>query len=136
MSHPQIFPVHPLLRQIVQENFHGAIPSQVKWSPRVDVIEEVERFVILADIPGIDPKDIEIELERNTLLVRGRREKRTAGEAEKTIRSERWNGAFDRRFEISDLVDRDNITASGAHGVLEISLPKRAELGPRKISIS
>lgn len=136
MQHPQIFPVHPVLRQFLQENVHGALPNQVKWSPRVDVIEEAERFLILADIPGIDPQDIEIELERNTLVVRGSRNKRIAGEGEQTIRSERWNGTFDRRFEISDLVDRDNIKASGAHGVLEISLPKRAEFGPRKISIS
>ena len=111
-------------------------PSQPasQWAPRVDIKEEDRRFVILADIPGVDPAAIEISADKNVLTIKGER-KSEAGEDGKVKRVERAHGAFLRSFTLPDNADVDAISASGRHGVLEITIPKKAEAAPRKIEI-
>lgn len=105
------------------------------WRPAVDIKEEAERFVILADLPGVDPKDIEITAENGMLTVRGERKVEKDEEREGFRRVERVRGTFYRRFSLPDTADTNGIKARGKDGVLEISLPKHEKVQPRKISV-
>lgn len=105
------------------------------WRPAVDIKEEQNRFVILADLPGVDPKDIEITMENGMLTIRGERKSETEEEREGFHRVERVRGTFYRRFSLPDTADADRIEAHGKDGVLEISLPKHEKVQPRKISV-
>lgn len=106
------------------------------WTPRVDVREEASRFVILADLPGIDPAEIEIQMDKNVLTLKGERKAEVIGEDAKATRSERGHGHFDRRFVLPETADAEGISAVGKHGVLEIAIPKKAQAAPRRIAIN
>ena len=107
-----------------------------QWTPRVDIKEEDTRFVIFADIPGVDPKDIEITMEKGILSIKGERKFETTEQNGKLTRIERSQGLFYRRFALPDSADAEGIKATGKHGVLEISIPKRPETAPRRISVN
>lgn len=106
-----------------------------QWTPRVDIREEDKRFVILADIPGVEPKSIEIHMDKGILSLKGERRSETTEKDGKFTRVERVHGSFYRRFALPDSADPDAITASGSNGVLEISIPKKPETTPRRIAI-
>lgn len=106
-----------------------------QWSPRVDIREDDKRFVIFADIPGIDPAQIEVSMDKGVLTIKGERSVEAGEQAGRFTRNERAHGAFLRRFALPDSADADGVTASGKHGVLEVSIPKRAESAPRRITI-
>ncbi len=107
-----------------------------QWQPRVDIKEEAKRFVIAADIPGVDPKDIEIHMEKGVLTIKGERNAETKTEEVNFTRVERTHGCFHRRFALPDTADAEKISATGAHGVLEIVIPKKPETTARRISIN
>lgn len=107
-----------------------------QWTPRVDIREEAERFVILADIPGVDPKDIEVNMDKGILSIRGERKTESREQTERYSRVERAHGVFYRRFALPDSANADGISANGSHGVLEISIPKKPETTPRRISVN
>ena len=107
-----------------------------QWAPRVDIKEEAECFVIAADIPGVDPKDIEINMDNGILSIKGERRTEAKDETERYSRIERSHGLFYRRFALPDSADPEGIKASGKHGVLEITIPKRAETKPRRIEVN
>jgi HSP20 family protein len=107
-----------------------------QWTPRVDIKEEANRFVILADIPGVDPKDIDISMDKGILTIKGERRTEKTEETERFSRVERRHGLFHRRFALPDSANPENITASGRNGVLEISIPKRPETTPRRIQVN
>ncbi|HXH02856.1 MAG TPA: Hsp20/alpha crystallin family protein [Candidatus Competibacteraceae bacterium] len=109
--------------------------ATVDWAPAVDIKEEASRFVVLADIPGVDPKDIEISVDNGMLAIKGERLAETKEERETFRRIERTRGTFYRRFSLPDSADLDKITAKGANGVLEISIPKHEKAQPRRISV-
>lgn len=103
--------------------------------PAVDVTETPETFVVEAEIPGIDPKEIDISLIGDTLTVKG--EKRTGEERKEAVRhhAERAYGAFTRSVTLPGTVDPDRLSAQSKDGVLTITLGKREEAKPRRISI-
>lgn len=107
-----------------------------QWAPRVDIKEEAERFVIQADIPGVDPKDIEIDMDNGILSIKGERQTEAREHTERYSRIERSHGLFYRRFALPDSADPEGISASGKHGVLEITIPKKPETKPRRIAVS
>ena len=107
-----------------------------QWVPRVDIKEEAERFVIYADLPGIDPQDIEVQMDKGILSIKGERKTGSVTEGDRYSRIERAHGVFYRRFALPDSANPEGITASGKHGVLEISIPKRPETTPRRIQVS
>jgi HSP20 family protein len=106
------------------------------WTPRVDVREEAGRFVILADLPGIDPAQIEVQMDKNVLTLKGERKSETQEDGTKFTRVERRYGSFERRFTLPESADAEGISAVGKYGVLEISIPKKPELAPRRIAIN
>ena len=107
-----------------------------QWTPRVDIKEEDKRFVILADVPGVDPKDIEVHMDKGILSIKGERKSESSAQGAGYTRVERSHGLFYRRFALPDSADAENITAAGKHGVLEISIPKKPETTPRRINIA
>jgi len=106
-----------------------------EWAPRVDIREEAKRFVIDADIPGVEPKDIEVNMDKGVLSIRGERKTEYKGDDPRFTRVERAHGVFHRRFALPDSADANGVRASGKNGVLEIVIPKRPETTPRKIDI-
>ncbi|MDR2871191.1 MAG: Hsp20/alpha crystallin family protein [Xanthomonadaceae bacterium] len=106
-----------------------------QWAPRVDIKEEDDRFVIFADIPGVDPKEIEVHMDKGILTLKGERQSEKSEENDRYSRVERTHGVFYRRFALPDSADPDHITASGKHGVLRIDIPKKPETTPRRIEV-
>ena len=106
------------------------------WSPAVDIKEEDERFVLKADIPGVDPKDIDVTMEDGVLTIKGERKHESEEEREGYKRVERSYGSFYRRFSLPDTADAERVTAKGKDGVLEVSIPKQEKVQPRRIAVS
>ena len=105
------------------------------WRPAVDIREEKNRFLIVADVPGINPKDIEITMENGVLTVKGERHLDVEDTNENYKRVERMNGTFNRRFSLPDTADGERIEATGSNGVLEITIPKHEKVLPRRIEV-
>ena len=105
------------------------------WRPAVDIKEEEERFVIYADLPGVDPKDIEITTEQGVLVLKGERSAEKKDERDGYTRTERFRGSCYRRFSLPSSADTDNIQATGKNGVLKIVLPKHEKMQPRRIAV-
>lgn len=106
------------------------------WVPAVDIKEEQERYVIYADVPGVDPAGIEVTMENGVLILRGERPPEPEQERAGYRRMERVRGSFYRRFTLPDSVDPEGITARGSNGVLEIVIPKHEKVQPRRIQVS
>jgi len=111
-----------------------------EWSPAVDVREFSNRFQLLLDVPGVDPKDVEITLDNGVLTVSGTRSEEKAvgtngAEQPQQQRLERRLGRFHRRFILPDTADADNVNATGRNGVLEIVIPKQPKAQPRRIAV-
>jgi HSP20 family protein len=105
------------------------------WRPAVDIKEETNRFLITADLPGVDPKDIEITMENGVLTIKGERTSEATEEKDGYKRVERVSGTFYRRFSLPDSADADSIEATGKDGVLTITLPKHEKVQPRRIEV-
>ena len=106
-----------------------------QWAPRVDIVEEPDRFAIFADLPGVDPQDVEVLMDKAILSIRGERRSEMDTQNGRYSRIERRYGMFHRRFALPDSADAEGITANGRNGVLEISIPKRPETTPRRIQV-
>jgi HSP20 family protein len=106
------------------------------WIPQVDVYEEPERFAVLVDVPGVEPKDIEITAEKGVLTIRGERHARALDESNANRRLERRSGKFLRRFTLPESANLDSISAKHTQGVLEVTIPKQAKLQPRRIEVA
>lgn len=132
-------------RQMFERLFEGNLFEQgegdessvvtSQWIPRVDVKEESDRFVLYADLPGIDPDDIEVSMDKGILTIKGERSSESSEQTERYSRIERRYGSFHRRFALPDSADPEGIQAHGRNGVLEITIPKRPESAPRRIQV-
>jgi HSP20 family protein len=109
--------------------------ASVSWIPHVDVREEAERFVVAADLPGVEGKDIEITADKGVLTIRGERGSAKSTSSDGFERIERARGTFLRRFSLPESADAEAIKATHANGVLEVSIPKRPQEQPRKITV-
>jgi HSP20 family protein len=106
------------------------------WLPPVDVVEDKDYVRVSAELPGIRPEDVKIQLENNILTIRGEKMQQQRNEGERAQRYERVYGAFERSFTVPNTVDAEKIEASYEHGVLTVTLPKIERAKPRAISIS
>lgn len=110
--------------------------TAAEWTPAVDIEEYADKFVLYADVPGVDLKSIEVTLEKGVLTLSGNREKAVEAAGVEARRIERSSGRFSRRFSLPDTVDGDSVTAKSGNGVLEVAIPKRPAAQPRKITVS
>lgn len=123
----------PSRRRLGEDNANVATSD---WAPAVDIKEEPERFVIHADIPGVDPKDIDVHMEDGILTIKGERQSENKEEREGYKRVERVRGSFYRRFSLPDTANAEAISAKCQHGVLELVIPKQEKVQPRRIQVN
>ena len=105
------------------------------WSPLVDIFEDSEGITLKVELPEVDANDVDIQLEGNTLTLRGERKLENVDKQEGYHRVERSYGAFSRRFTMPTTVETGNVTAQSRDGVLRIFLPKKAETKPRQVKV-
>jgi HSP20 family protein len=105
------------------------------WMPAVDVRETKDALEISAELPGIEPKEVEVSVENGVLTLKGSRQFEKATEGEAYHRVERAYGSFERSFSLPTNVDPEKVHAVYRHGVLHLTLPKREEAKPKSISI-
>ena len=108
---------------------------EVGWQPAVDIYEEVERFLVTVEAPGIDPEKVEVRVEDNHLTLRGSRELEFEDRKENYHRLERDYGIFTRTFSLPTTVEAEKIVAEYKQGLLRITIPKRSEVLPKKITV-
>ena len=114
--------------------FGGA--ESAGWVPRVNVEETKDHLVLTAELPGLRPEDVEIEVENNVLTLRGRKDETREEKDEPRYHVwERRHGTFQRSFSLPRTVAADKIGATFEHGVLRVEMPKAAEAKGRKIEI-
>lgn len=125
-----------LMNQL-QSNLHSLLdrPRAAAWRPAVDIREEAERFVLRADLPGVDPKDIDIALEDGVLSIHGERQLDKDEDHDSYRQMERLHGSFHRRFVLPDTADAAGISARSDKGVLEVVIPKQPKAQPRRIAV-
>lgn len=105
------------------------------WIPAVDIKETKDCFEIHADIPGVNPDDIDVHMENGLITIKGERHSESKEEREGYKRVERQSGTFYRRFSLPDTADEEKISAKSNNGVLEITIPKKEKSLPRKIDV-
>ena len=105
------------------------------WMPAVDIKEAKDAYEVVADVPGVETKDIDVSLEDGVLTVKGERKSETNDEGEGFTTTERTHGSFTRRFTLPDTADADNISAKMKYGVLKLHIPKKEKVLPKKISV-
>lgn len=113
----------------------GSSIATSRWIPAVDIKEEGDRFVITADVPGVNPKDIDVTMADGTIVIKGERKLATEEEEKSYRRIERVYGTFYRRFSLPDSADADKISAKCDNGVLEVVIPKSEKQQPRRIEV-
>ncbi|MGZ8189801.1 MAG: Hsp20/alpha crystallin family protein [Methylococcaceae bacterium] len=124
-----------LERSYEGQSSEGSI-STAEWAPAVDIKEENDKFILHADIPGVKPEDIEVNMEAGVLTVKGEKKTESKTEKEGYKRVERTSGSFYRRFSLPDSANGEAISAKCKHGVLEIVIPKREAVKPKKIDVT
>ncbi len=105
------------------------------WNPSVDIYETENELVLKAELPGVDEDDIEIKIEDSTLTLKGDRKFEKETKEENYHRIERSYGSFYRSFTLPRNIDQDKIKAESETGILKITMPKKAELKPKKVKI-
>ena len=110
--------------------------SDATWIPRVDVKETDKEITIDVELPGIDKKDVKVEVRDNTLTISGERTSEKKTENENCCVAERHYGKFERSFSLSDAVDANNISAKYKDGVLTLAVPKTEKAIPKEITVT
>lgn len=105
------------------------------WNPAVDIIENEQNLVLKAELPGVNPKDIEVRVEDGTLYLKGERKLEKEAREENYHRIERSYGSFTRSFTLPASVNTDQVQANYKDGVLTLTLPKREEAKPKTIKV-
>jgi HSP20 family protein len=106
------------------------------WTPSVDVYETEHELVVKADLPEVDPKDLDIRVENNILTISGERKFEKKVNEENYLRVERSYGSFARSFTLANTVNPEAIKADYQNGVLTLSIPKREEAKPKQIKVN
>jgi HSP20 family protein len=126
---------YSLARELLNwDPFFTARPASA-FAPAFEVKETNDSFVLRADIPGVEEKDLDIAVHNNVLTVSGSRQAEERKDGESYALYERQYGSFSRSFALPDMADGDRIEANLANGVLTLSIAKKAEAQPRKIAI-
>jgi HSP20 family protein len=127
------------MNRLFDESMRGARPADegtTSWSPAVDIYETDNEIVLKAELPEVNQKDIDIQIENSTLTIQGERKSDTTIKQENYHRIERAYGRFNRSFTLPNLVDQEKIKAEYRDGVLKIELPKREERKHKQIKVT
>jgi HSP20 family protein len=127
------------MNQLFQDALQGwsnGSEGMSTWAPPADICETENEIVLYTDLPGIDPKQLDVRVENTVLTIRGKRRFDSNVDKENFHRVERSYGAFARSFTLSRAVDADKIRATYKDGVLSIMLPKAEQAKPKRIQIA
>lgn len=129
--------LHRDLDRIAQSRFGGGGDENpvANWTPAVDIVEEKDRFVLRADVPGVNPEDMDISMDAGVLTLSGERKSENVTEEQGFRRVERVSGRFFRRFNLPDTADAEGIKAKSSNGILEVTIPKLPEVQARRITV-
>lgn len=116
-------------------NDRQQVSGDVDWSPRVDIHETDNEFVISAEIPGISKKDVKVDVDDDILTISGERKQESDEKGKNYHRIERRYGSFRRSFTLPDNADKDKIKASFKDGILNLSIPKAPKPEAKAIEI-
>jgi HSP20 family protein len=105
------------------------------WAPPVDIYETGDELTLVAEVPGLEQKEIDISFDNGLLILSGER-KAEKDENRTYHRNERWYGRFERSFQMPASYDAEKIKAQLRDGILTVQLPKKEEAKPRQITIS
>ena len=114
----------------------GEESNLTPWAPAVDIYETENELVIKADLPDVNPQNLDIRVENNILTIRGERKFESKVKEDNYLRVERAYGSFSRSFSLANSVKTDDIKADYQNGVLTLSLPKREEAKPKQIKVN
>jgi HSP20 family protein len=109
--------------------------STRSWAPPVDIYETEDAIVLKAELPGIDPKDVEVRVEDNTLYLKGERNYEKEVNEQNYHRVERSYGSFARSFTLPNSINAEKVKAEYKDGLLTLTMPKREEAKPKTIKI-
>jgi len=123
-----------MMERFFPEGENGAALRQ--WAPRVDVEESDKEIVVKADLPGVDPKNVEIAVENGILTIRGEKKEEKDEKKKNYHRVERFVGSFYRAFPLPSTADADKVSATSANGVVTIAIPKKPEAQAKKITVT
>jgi len=124
------------LERNVEPSANDSTAVTADWAPQVDIKEQKDCYVLHADLPGVSPEEIEVSMDDGVLTIKGEKKTEAKTEKEGYKRVERTYGSFYRRFTLPDTADADGISAKSNHGVLEITIPKKPSVQPKKISVT
>lgn len=110
--------------------------TSFSFAPRADVYEEDDRIVLEMEMPGIKEEDIHLTLEGNALSISGERKIENDRKPDRYQRVERYYGSFSRTFALPTTVDPDSVEAKYEHGILRVSMAKKANARPRQIKVN
>jgi len=110
-------------------------PAARPWSPAVDIFETENELLLKADVPGLEMKDVDIQIENGTLTLRGERKYEHVAKDGGFHRVERGYGLFSRYFSLPETVDPEKVRAEYKNGVLTVTLPKKEVAKPRQIKV-
>lgn len=122
------------VKQEVENGKEGSLREGAYFSPAVDIFGSPKELVLVADMPGVDANEVEVELEDDTLTITGRLQ--PGREDTEPLLTEYRSGNYFRTFRINEVIDQGRITASMTDGVLTVVLPRIQRAIPRKISIT
>ena len=108
---------------------------ETEWQPSADIAETAESITVKAELPGLEPKDIEVTLSDDLLTIKGEKKKEEEKKDEKVHRSERFYGMFERSFRLPSSIKMDKVEAKFEKGVLTITLPKTEEAKTKEIKV-
>ena len=114
----------------------GEASNLTSWAPAVDIFETEHELVLKADLPDVNPNELDIRVENNILTIRGERKFEKAVNESNYLRVERSYGTFARSFSLSNTVKSEAIKADYQNGVLKLSIPKREEAKPKQIKVN
>lgn len=110
-------------------------PAMANWTPTSDIVEKTDEILITAELPGIEEKDVEVQIENGVLTIQGERKAEKETEEKGFRRIERAYGSFFRSFTLPPNVEPEKIAANFANGVLEVHIPKSESAKPRAIKV-
>src|SRR5580704_12406399 len=128
--------INRAFRESYREGGRDESLTASSFAPAVDVYEDEHNVTLKIEVPGVDEKDINVNLENNTLTVHGERKIEKEEKEENYRRVERQYGSFTRTFNLPQTVDTEAVSATYDKGVLSIALPKKAEAKPKQIKVS
>jgi HSP20 family protein len=128
---------HEMSRMFGWPGGHGESESLFEslWSPAVDIVQEGDRYLVKADLPGMKKNEIEITLNGDTLTISGEKKMENETRDDNTYRSERYYGKFSRSLVLPSTADANKIEATYKDGVLSLTIPKSEEARPKQIKI-